>query len=134
MKIRISLSDDSRPLAALALSGLAAALAACAPAQSSTAPPAPPPVTVQTPHSAALPESFEHVGRVEAMQQVDVRPRVAGQIVEIAFTEGAVAWGAVLLALIDAQRNRRAAALELAEAIAAHRISVVGVYRAIGAA
>ena len=36
------------------------------------------------------------------------------------------------LALIDAQRTRRAAALELAAAIAAHRIAVVELYRAVG--
>jgi hypothetical protein len=35
--------------------------------------------------------------------------------------------------LSDAPRARRAAARALAEAVAAHRIAVVGLYRAIGA-
>lgn len=38
------------------------------------------------------------------------------------------------LALIDAQRTRRSAAIELAAAIAEHRIAVVQLYRAVGAA
>jgi NodT family efflux transporter outer membrane factor (OMF) lipoprotein len=37
------------------------------------------------------------------------------------------------LAVLDAQRSRRAAAIELAAAIAEHRIAVVRLYRAIGA-
>ncbi len=94
-------STSLRPLAALAVSALAAAvLAACAPAQSNTAPPPPPPVSVQLPKQMALAETHEHVGRVEAIQSVDVHPRVGGQIVEIAFTEGAlVAKGDVLVRL-----------------------------------
>lgn len=81
----------TQPLVALALPALAAAvLAACAPAQSNTAPPPPPPVTVQAPQQMSLAETHEHVGRVEAIQTVDVRPRVSGQIVEIAFAEGAL--------------------------------------------
>ncbi len=94
----------SRPLARLsaaALAALAAAvLAACAPAQSNDAPPPPPPVSVQLPQQMALAETHEHIGRVEAIQTVDVRPRVGGQIVEIAFNEGAqVAKGDVLVRL-----------------------------------
>lgn len=89
-----------KPLAALLSPVVAAVLAACSPAQSSTAPAAPPPVTVQLPERAPLPEVHEHIGRVEAIQQVDVRPRVSGQITEIAFAEGsAVAKGDVLVRL-----------------------------------
>ena len=90
----------SKPLAALLLPVVAAVLAACTPAQSTDAPAAPPPVTVQAPQQVQLPEAYEHIGRVEAIEQVDVRPRVAGQILEIAFTEGsAVAKGQVLARL-----------------------------------
>lgn len=90
----------SKPLAALLLPLVAAVLAACAPAQSSDAPPAPPPVTVHEAQPTTLPEVHEHIGRVEAIEQVDVRPRVAGQILSIAFTEGAtVAKGQVLVRL-----------------------------------
>jgi len=38
-----------------------------------------------------------------------------------------------LLRLIDAQRTRRSAAIDLAAAIADHRIAVVQLYRAVGA-
>lgn len=90
----------SKPLAALLAPVVAAVLAACAPAQSVETPAAPPAVTVQQPQPTALPEVHEHIGRVEAIQHVDVRPRVAGQIVAIAFTEGAtVAKGQVLVRL-----------------------------------
>lgn len=37
------------------------------------------------------------------------------------------------LALIDAQRSRRASAIELATAIADHRVAVVRLYQALGA-
>ena len=87
----ITTRTSLRPLAVLAVSALAAAvLAACAPAQSNTAPPPPPPVSVQQPMQLALAETHDLVGRVEAIQTVDVRPRVSGQIVEIAFAEGAL--------------------------------------------
>jgi multidrug efflux system membrane fusion protein len=124
MKIRQSLSAAGRPLATLALSSLVAALAACAPTQAGTAPPAPPPVTVAAPQTATLAETHEHVGRVEAIQQVDIRPRVAGQIVDIAFAEGAhVAKGDVLVRLdprpYAAAVERARAALVKAQAEAA---------------
>jgi multidrug efflux system outer membrane protein len=51
------------------------------------------------------------------------------QIVTARFAAGAVDQ----LALIDAERERRSAALALAEGIAAHRVAVVNLYRAIGA-
>jgi NodT family efflux transporter outer membrane factor (OMF) lipoprotein len=51
------------------------------------------------------------------------------QIVTARFAAGAVDQ----LALIDAERDRRSAALALAEGIAAHRVAVVNLYRAIGA-
>lgn len=112
-----------KPLAALLLPVVVAVLAACSPAQSSNAPAAPPPVTVQLPEQAALPETYDHIGRVEAIQQVDVRPRVSGQITEIAFAEGStVARGDVLVRLdarpyqAAAERARAALAKARAEA------------------
>jgi multidrug efflux system membrane fusion protein len=95
-------SSATRPLAALAFGAIAAAvLSACAPARSNDGQAAPPPVTVQTPQQAFLPENYEHVGRVEAIQQVDVRPRVSGQIIEIAFAEGAAVGKGDVLARLD---------------------------------
>jgi multidrug efflux system membrane fusion protein len=85
-----------RPLTVLA----AAVLTACTPAQSSDVPPPPPLVGVENPQRVALAEAHEFVGRVEAVQTVEVRPRVSGQIVEIAFADGAqVAKGDVLVRL-----------------------------------
>lgn len=106
---------DRRPLATLALAALAAAvLAACAPAQSNNAAPPPPPVSVQLPQQTTLPETHEHVGRVEAMQTVDVRPRVSGQITEIAFAEGALVAKGDVLVRLDARPYQ--AAVERARA------------------
>jgi NodT family efflux transporter outer membrane factor (OMF) lipoprotein len=51
------------------------------------------------------------------------------QIAEARYAAG----GIDQLQLIDAQRTRRSAAIELAAAIAAHRIAVVELYRALGA-
>jgi NodT family efflux transporter outer membrane factor (OMF) lipoprotein len=50
------------------------------------------------------------------------------QIAEARFAAGSIDQ----LALIDAQRTRRSAALELAAAIAEHRVAVVELYRALG--
>lgn len=124
-----------KPLAALLSPVVAAVLAACTPAQSSTAPAAPPPVTVQLPERTSLPETHEHIGRVEAIQQVDIRPRVSGQITEIVFAEGStVAKGDVLVrldarpyqtaveraraALVKARAEAELAALEAQRAVA----------------
>lgn len=51
------------------------------------------------------------------------------EIADARFAAGAID----ALALIDAQRVRREAALELAAAVAVHRIAVVNLYRAVGA-
>jgi multidrug efflux system membrane fusion protein len=58
-------------------------------AQSQNAPP-PPKVTVATPLARRIAEWDEYTGRFEALQRVEVRPRVSGFISEIHFTDGAV--------------------------------------------
>ena len=95
--------NNLKPLAVLLLPVVAAILSACEPAQSTVAPALPPTVAVQAPQLIKLPESYEHIGRVEAIQQVDVRPRVSGQITEIAFTEGAVVAKGDVLVRLDAR-------------------------------
>ena len=85
------------------------ALSACSP----TAPPPPP-----TPHvSAALPlqrqvvDWDDYVGRFEAVQDVEIRPRISGTVQSVEFREGVeVAKGQVLF-VID-PRPYRAAALQ----------------------
>lgn len=92
-----------KPLAALLSPVVAAVLAACSPAQTTTAPAAPPPVTVQLPERTPLAETYEHIGRVEAIQTVDLRSRVSGQITQIAFAEGSVVAKGDVLVRLDAR-------------------------------
>lgn len=92
--------------------GVAALTQAC----SSPKPPAPPPpsVTVAHPLQRDIVDWDEYVGRFEAIDDVEVRPRVSGQIDRVLFSDGQrVAKGQPLF-LID-QRPYRAA-LEQARA------------------
>ena len=69
------------------LSGWASlALAACGAEQ--PAPPPPPEVTVAEARAEALAEWDEYQGEFEAIDAVDIRPRVSGYLVRVAFTEG----------------------------------------------
>ena len=75
-----------RVLAAGSIGALAALLGAC-----SNAPPeAPPPplVSVGYPLQRNVVDWDDYVGRFEAIQDVEVRPRVSGQIVRIGFRDG----------------------------------------------
>jgi multidrug efflux system membrane fusion protein len=51
-------------------------------------PPAPPPVTVATPIRKEVVEWDEYTGRTEAVESVEVRPRVSGYIHQISFKDG----------------------------------------------
>lgn len=87
----------------LAALGLAAFLAACEEGQQTTAPPpAPPPpaVGVVTVAAKDVSRAFEFVGRVEAVDKVELRARVEGFLVGRDFTEGqTVAAGDLLFAI-----------------------------------
>ena len=67
------------------------------------APPAPPPpsVTVSRPVAKKIVEHNEYTGRMAAIQNVSVRPRVSGYITEIPFKEGAIVKKDDLLFVID---------------------------------
>ena len=82
-----------------ALLGLLAAAGCSKPA----APPAPPPssVTVSRPVAKKIVEHNEYTGRMAAIQNVSVRPRVSGYITEIPFKEGAIVKKDDLLFVID---------------------------------
>lgn len=101
------------------LASLVLALSAC----SASEPPPPPPTTV----AAAVPlqrnviDWDEYVGRFEAIQDVDIVPRVSGQITRIGFREGVEVGKGALLFEIDPRPYR--AALAQAEAEAARAVA-----------
>ncbi len=66
-----------------------AALWPAAPARAQGAMP-PPPVVVAAPLAKRIVQWDEYTGRFEAVQRVDVRPRVSGYIDTISFTDGAI--------------------------------------------
>lgn len=88
-----------RSLAALATAAATVWGAASAMAQSA-APPAIP-VVVATPLSKKIATWDEFSGRLEAVQRVDVRPRISGFIEQIHFTDGAMVKAGDLLFTID---------------------------------
>lgn len=105
----------------LAAAALAAALAGCARSQASGKPAAPPApeVTVATVIAKPLRDWQEFSGRLQAVDSVEIRPRVSGYIDSIQFTEGARVKKGQLLFRIDprpfqAEVNRLTAQLRRA--------------------
>lgn len=92
----------------IALVALNLFLSSCSPAQ----PPAPPPAHV----SAALPlqrqviDWDDYVGRFEAVQDVEIRPRVSGTVQSVTFREGVEVSKGEVLFVIDSRPYRAAAA------------------------
>jgi membrane fusion protein, multidrug efflux system len=82
-----------------AIALLAAALAGLG--QSARAQGAPPPVTVAAPLAKRIVQWDEYTGRFEAVQRVEVRPRVSGFINAINFTDGAIVKKGDVLVEID---------------------------------
>lgn len=68
---------------------------------SEAAPPPPAVVTVATPLSGMVTDWDDYVGRFEASQAVEVRPRVSGQLVGIHFKDGDIVRRGQLLFTID---------------------------------
>lgn len=71
-------------------------------AAQAAAPPAPP-VTVAQPIKRTVTDWDEFMGRFDAVQQVQVRPRVGGFITDVEFRDGAFVKAGDLLYLIDAR-------------------------------
>jgi multidrug efflux system membrane fusion protein len=102
----------------------AAALTACSPPK--PAPPSPPKVTVSPPQLSTVTNWDEYPGHLDAVETVDIRPRVAGYIDSIHFQEGTEVKAGDLLFVIDprpyqaelehaqAQRQQAETRLELA--------------------
>jgi RND family efflux transporter MFP subunit len=89
------------------------AVAACS--NATPAPPPPPTVSVAAPLQRNVVDWDEYVGRFEAIQDVQVLPRVSGPVTKIGFREGVeVAQGAVLFE-IDPRPYRAALAQAQAE-------------------
>jgi RND family efflux transporter MFP subunit len=66
-------------------------------------PGAAPPVTVATPLIKPIVDWDDYVGRFEARQSVEVRPRVSGYVARIAFRDGEFARAGELLYVIDSR-------------------------------
>jgi len=84
----------------IALAGALASLAGCRAAQPASAPP-PPPVTVAEVEERRITEWDEFIGRLEAVESVEIRPRVSGYIQRVAFVEGKEVRKGELLFQID---------------------------------
>src|SRR6201993_881725 len=75
--------------------------------QSTLAPaPPPPPVTVATPIHKEIVEWDEYTGRTEAVESVQIRPRVSGYIDQITFEEGQLVKPGDVLFVIDQRPYR----------------------------
>jgi multidrug efflux system membrane fusion protein len=110
--------------AALAVAGLAAAsLAGCLDANSKTeaAAPAAPPVSAALAIEKPVAETQEFSGRLEAIEVVEIRPRVSGYITAVNFKPGAEVKKGEVLFVIDprpyqAEADRAGAAADAARA------------------
>jgi len=76
-------------------------LAACAAPAAQAPPPEAPPVTAARALARDVTEWNEFTGRLEAVHNVDVRPRVSGLVASVQFTEGAVVQRGDVLFEID---------------------------------
>ncbi len=91
----------------------ASLLSACERAESTPAPPPPPSVTVATATRGDVTDWAEFTGRFEAVNRVELRPRVSGYIEEVRFTEGREVKKGEVLFVIDPRPYK--AELERAE-------------------
>jgi RND family efflux transporter MFP subunit len=111
----------SRLLALISVVWLSGSLLGCA--DKPPAPPPPPPVTVAPVLQRDIAESDEFSGRLEAVDHVEIRPRVSGYIKRLTFTEGReVRKGEVLFEIdprpYQAELDRAQAQLEQARTAA----------------
>ncbi|HEY0791784.1 MAG TPA: efflux RND transporter periplasmic adaptor subunit [Chthoniobacterales bacterium] len=101
--MNVLLPDQKRWLTALLLAAGWLAGAGCKPSSSTAgaAPPPPPPVTVAKPIQKEIVEWDEYTGRTDAVESVDIRPRVSGYIDNITFKAGDLVNKGDLLFVID---------------------------------
>jgi multidrug efflux system membrane fusion protein len=80
---------------------LTVVLAACTKTAAQQAPPPPPQVTVADVIERDVTDWDEFTGRLQAVDSVEVRPRVAGLVSAVRFSEGAIVRKGDLLFQID---------------------------------
>jgi multidrug efflux system membrane fusion protein len=80
---------------------LAALLSGCEEKQGSQAAAAPPPVTVAQPVKRTVTDWDEFTGRFDAVEQVQIRPRVGGFVTNVEFKDGDMVHAGDLLYIID---------------------------------
>lgn len=96
---------------------LALLLAACGAKDAGPqGPQGPPPVTVAKPLLKPIVDWDDYVGRFEAKQSVEVRPRITGQVARLAFHDGQFVRAGDLLFVIDPRPFEAALAQAKAEA------------------
>lgn len=96
---------------------LALLLAACGAKDAGPqGPQGPPPVTVAKPLLKPIVDWDDYVGRFEAKQSVEVRPRITGQVARLAFQDGQFVRAGDLLFVIDPRPFEAALAQAKAEA------------------
>lgn len=110
-----------RSTAAASLILLAAAQAACTATSAEQATPPTPQIPVAKPLVQAIAPSQQYPARIEAIDRVELRPRVSGYVEQVLFEEGAVVRKGQPLVRIDARPyrarlNEAQAGLELARA------------------
>ncbi|KLD78052.1 acriflavin resistance protein AcrA [Xanthomonas hyacinthi DSM 19077] len=103
--IPMSFHSPSRALRPLAIALLAAALAACG-SKAGEQGPAPPSVGVAPALQKEISQWDEFSGRVEAVEHVDLRPRVSGYIDKVDYVEGQEVKKGEVLFTIDARSYR----------------------------
>ena len=91
----------ARPALILAPVALAIVVAACTRTSAQQGPPPPPQVTVASVIERDVTEWDEFTGRLQAVDAVEVRPRVSGYVSAVRFSEGAMVHKGDLLFLID---------------------------------
>jgi multidrug efflux system membrane fusion protein len=126
MKAVEQLKTTARPIVlALAAAGIAALIAGCSDATGkaadASAAPAAAPVSAAVVVEKAVAETQEFSGRLEAVERVEIRPRVSGYITSVSFTPGAEVKKGDLLFVIDprpyqAEAERAEAAAKSARA------------------
>jgi multidrug efflux system membrane fusion protein len=105
-QLRTAVRPLVRPIVvALAMAGVAAVMAGCSDATGKAAEaqaaPAAPPVSAAVVVQKAVTETQEFSGRLEAVEHVEIRPRVSGYITAVNFTPGAEVKKGQVLFVID---------------------------------